>query len=230
MAKEPKPKKVPYILLSQSQWPQVFEVMNDLVETVHRHLTNARIALAWHVSLKPDVDGKLILGKAKKASDLDRELAPYDFVIVLNSDFWNDTETNDAQRKALMDHELSHCEVARDEDGDEKTDEKGRTVYRMRKHDIEEFTGVVLRNGIYKGDLEAFYSVIVNARNVQRQRSLADNPDFVSAVGKLAPVKGKGIDSVTISSPGGPSITLTAEDGERIRSRGKALRQSEARH
>jgi hypothetical protein len=174
MSKEPKSKKVPYVLLSVEQWPAVFELMNELIGHVHSHLTSARIALAWHVALKADVDGKLVLGKAKKASDLDRELAPYDFVIILNSDFWNAPETNDAQRKALMDHELSHCEVARDENGDDKVDEKGRTVYRMRKHDIEEFTGVVLRNGIYKGDLEAFYAVIVNARNVQRQGSLLD--------------------------------------------------------
>jgi len=224
--KEPKAKKVPYVLLSPEQWPAVFEVMNELIARHHRHLTNARIALAWHMSLKADVDGKLVLGKAKKASDLDREIAPYDFVIILNSDFWNEVNTNDAQRKALMDHELSHCEVALDEDGDPKEDEKGRTVWRIRKHDIEEFTGVVQRNGIYKGDLEAFYSVIVNARNVQRQRSLTEDPDFVTAAGNIVP---PGIGSVTIQH-GGKSMTLTEKDGERLRARGNALRQAEARH
>lgn len=39
------------------------------------------------------------------------------------------------------------------------------------------------------------------------------------ALAGLAPRPGSGIDSVTISSPGGQSVTLTAEDGARLRGR-----------
>jgi hypothetical protein len=150
------PKRVNYELIARATEPAMYELLNMLVENVHDHLTNARIALAWRKALKPDADGKLILGRAKKASDLDREIAPYDFVIILNKEFWTDARTKEEQRTALMDHELSHCEVELDDNGEPKVDEKDRICYRIRKHDIEEFRGVVERNGIYKRDLELF--------------------------------------------------------------------------
>jgi hypothetical protein len=47
-----------------------------IVDAHHEDLskTNARIALAWQLGLKPDVDGRLVLGRCRKATDLDREL------------------------------------------------------------------------------------------------------------------------------------------------------------
>ena len=39
-----------------------------------------------------------------------------------------------------------HAAIAHDETGEPKLDERGRTVYRVRRHDIEEFTDVVARN------------------------------------------------------------------------------------
>lgn len=156
-----KPKKISYQLIPPDAMPDMYALVNDLISKVHDHLTNARIVLAWNLSWGADVDGKVILGKAKKCSDLDRELAEFDFVIMINRDFWD--EANVAQRRALMDHELSHCAVTMDGD-DPKVDEKGRTVWRMRKHDIEEFSGVVLRNGIYKQDLEVFYAALKNGK------------------------------------------------------------------
>jgi hypothetical protein len=124
-----------------------------------------RIALAWATSWKPDVDGRLVLGKCKKASDLDRELAPFDFVILLNRDFWLNPRVTDRQRDALLDHELMHAAIAYDEHGDPKIDARGRTVYRIRKHDIEEFRDVVARHGCYKADLEDFARAIARAES-----------------------------------------------------------------
>lgn len=173
MSQPKKPKRVNYELIKPASQPEMHQMLNDLVERAHDHLTNARIALAWHKALKADVDGRLVLGKAKKASDLDRELMPYDFVIILNREFWMDPETKDVQRTALLDHELSHCEVTRDDDGEPKLDENDRVVYRMRKHDVEEFSGVVARNGIWKRDLEAFAKTLASKRS---QPSLFDQP------------------------------------------------------
>lgn len=150
------PKRVNYELIARATEPTMYELLHTLINAVHDHLHDARIALAWHKALKPDVDGKLILGRAKKASDLDRELAPYDFVIIVNKNFWTDTRTREEQKTALMDHELSHCEIERDANDEPKRNEKDRICYRMRKHDLEEFRGVVERNGIYKRDLELF--------------------------------------------------------------------------
>src|SRR3990167_482024 len=131
----------------------MYQLLNDLIVAHHDDIRDARIALAWCLSWKPDVDGRLILGKCKKASDLDRELAAYDFIILLNREFWQSTAVGSDERKALLDHELTHATVTLDKNGEPKNDERGRVVYRMRKHDLEEFACIVDRYGCYKHDL-----------------------------------------------------------------------------
>jgi hypothetical protein len=55
---------------------------------------------------------------------------------------------------ALVDHELSHCAQAEDRWGAPKfNDRTGRPVYAIRGHDVEEFTGVVRRWGVIRGDV-----------------------------------------------------------------------------
>jgi hypothetical protein len=152
MARPRKPKAINYELISPDEF--IYRDLLSLVKRHHSHLNDARIGMAWRRALKPDPDGRLVLGKCKKASDLDRELAAFDFVILLNQEAWNDLDHS--QREALLDHELCHAQVARTKDGDPKMDEKGRIVYRLRKHDIEEFSEVVERHGLYKADLAAF--------------------------------------------------------------------------
>lgn len=155
-----KAKAVNYVLIppeSEIGRP-MYERLYRLVDDHHADLsrTEARIALAWQLGLKPDVDGRLVLGRCRKATDLDRELAPYDFVILLNRDFWQHPKVTDVQRDALLDHELMHASVSFDEDGDYKRDNRGRCVFRIRKHDLEEFRDVVARHGLYKDDLIDF--------------------------------------------------------------------------
>ena len=49
-----------------------------------------------------------------------------------------------------------------DTNGEPKQDEQGRTVYRIRRHDIEEFQDVVARHGLYTGKLEEFAAAAIN--------------------------------------------------------------------
>jgi len=142
----------------------IYKTMSRLIEKFHEELTNAKIALAWNKGWKANVDGQKTLGKTKKASDLDRELAAFDFVIILNQEFWEDPKTKDEQRDALLDHELCHCAVREDKDGEPMRDERGRTVYRLRKHDVEEFSEVVRRHGIWKRDIEHFASSLKSGK------------------------------------------------------------------
>lgn len=160
MAQRSRAKKVAYELIPRQSdlGRPMYALLDDLVEQHHEdlHRTDARIVLAWHKGLRPDVDGRLVLGKCKKATDLDRELSPFDFVILLNKEWWQDRRTTTAQQKALLDHEISHAALAYDEHGEPKRDERDRYVYRTRRHDLEEFSDVVARHGIYKRDIEAF--------------------------------------------------------------------------
>lgn len=160
--KEGKPKRVTYELITRESpiGPGLYGLLHELVAAYHEDLRDARIALAWCTSWKPDVDGKVILGKCKKASDLDRELAAFDFIILLRRAFWLDLRVTDAQRAALLDHELCHAALKYDERGEPVLDERGRPVYRIRKHDLEEFSDIVTRHGLWTVDLERFAAAL----------------------------------------------------------------------
>lgn len=138
----------------------VYEIVESLVEKHHTHLADAAIAIAWRFGWKANADGRVTLGQVKKGSDLDRELHGFDFVILLNHEAVNGGTLKQPQLKALIDHELCHCQVSRDQNGGVKTDENGRTVYRIRKHDIEEFQEIVARHGLWKDELEAFVAAV----------------------------------------------------------------------
>lgn len=81
---------------------------------------------------------------------------------VLNKEFWD--QFDDEKRLALMDHELCHAAAALDSEYAQKYDERGRRVWRVRKHDIEEFRDVVKRHGCYKSDLEEFAKALRDAK------------------------------------------------------------------
>lgn len=149
----------------------VYTLMDEIIAAHHPHLEMAKIVLAWHKGWNEDADGRIKLGTCKKVGDIDRDLHGYDFIITLNEPFWD--AASDQQQRALMDHELTHAQVQLDENGVEKEDEKGRTVYRIRGHDVEEFTEVVKRHGIWKNDLQAF------AKELKQK---ADNPLYADGM------------------------------------------------
>lgn len=162
-AKAPKVKRVSYELVPDTlaePGRSMHTMLRDLVRAHHPDLKDARIGLAFCSSWKADEDGRLTLGKCKKASDLDREFAPYDFVILLNQTWWLDIDVEPVHRLALLDHELTHASVKVDARQEPIVDERGRIVYRTRKHDLEEFVSVVNRHGIWRRDIEHFYAAL----------------------------------------------------------------------
>lgn len=54
---------------------------------------------------------------------------------------------DDASFCALVEHELYHCGVKRDRDGNAKFKQDGTPAFAIRGHDVEEFVGVVARYG-----------------------------------------------------------------------------------
>lgn len=126
-----------------------YEMMAEIIKRHHPHLEKARIAMAWAKSWKANADSQIVLGKCKKGAELERQMHGFDFVIILNQFMWKKwTELPNqaiAQKvkRALIDHELCHAEVARDGDDNVKKDEHGRIVYRIRKHDLEEFKCII---------------------------------------------------------------------------------------
>jgi hypothetical protein len=148
---------------------RMYALLRDLILRHHEDLKDARIALAWNTSWQPDVDGRCVLGKLQKVSDLDRELldGAFDFVIILRQEFWQDPRVTEVQRRALLDHELCHAAVKVDTDLEPVIDECNRVVYRTRKHDLEEFACIAERYGLWKRDLEIFDQAVTRAKERQ---------------------------------------------------------------
>ena len=186
LKKPPKPKEVNFELIPPkyseprgnppSDEPEPYRILREVRNKDHRDIRDAKIALAWRKNLKPNVDGHLMLGKCVKASDLQKELAEWDFVILLNREVWTDPEFTAAKKKALIDHELCHAAPAMTPDFENKYDARGRQLFRTRGHDIEEFFAVVQRHGYYKRDLEKFAEALLKKRGTPLFEDLPDTP------------------------------------------------------
>jgi hypothetical protein len=79
--------------------------------------------------------GRDTWAKVFKASDRDRILHEYDYVLVVNEGVW--TALDETTREALIDHELSHVDM----------DENGQ--WKLFGHDLEDFVAVVRRRGAW---------------------------------------------------------------------------------
>lgn len=156
-AKQPPAPKYRLIGEDTKDGKEIRSLVKACIGTVaqHKELKPARIAIAWMIRVKPNKDGHVTLGKMKKASELDRELHGFDAVLILNEEHWRILQPE--QRLALVDHELCHLAPSLDPNTlDQREDAHGKKLWRIRKHDIEEFRGVVERHGLYKSDLSDF--------------------------------------------------------------------------
>jgi hypothetical protein len=165
--KSPKPKAIAFSLIppmDNGHEPEAYRIMREARAKWHPDLEGAKIALAWRKRLKADKDGRMLLGKLMKASDLQRELVNWDFVILLNKEVFQDTAFTAEKRLALIDHELCHATRSLDKFYAPANDEYGRSVWRTRKHDIEEFVCIIERHGCYKKDLEKFAEALLRNR------------------------------------------------------------------
>lgn len=139
--------------------PEVAEIARQLIARVTQHQPLVDVDITYlFIKDAPKSKGRNVLGRARKVSGLQAWLGHPDidppsafveptdfFVIEISHNTWRDLD--DSQRVALVDHELSHCAVDYD-------DETGEPVLKMRTHDVEEFIGVINRNGLWKEDVQ----------------------------------------------------------------------------
>lgn len=125
--------------------PQAEEVARRLIPQHHKHLANARIAYIFAKSL-PARNGKVPMANARKVPEAQRLLHGYDFVITINEDAW--MLLTQAQREALIDHELSHCGMKQD------------GSWTIWAHDVEEFAAVIKRHGLWHDGARVFAKAV----------------------------------------------------------------------
>lgn len=134
---------------------------SDLINEDHAHLRDANIGFLW-TNVDNSKKGRTVIGTAETGkpqgamgkwarSRAEMQVEEWfgsipDFIITLQAEWW--MIASDAQRCALVEHELYHCAQDVDAFGYPKFNKTtGRPSFTMRGHDVEEFVGVVRRYG-----------------------------------------------------------------------------------
>lgn len=157
---------------SASHWPapEAAEIGRSLLQH-HEHLMPIRVEYVFRDEAVKDGDGA-VWGRAHKLTGMKAMLATADaensngcdfFILEFAWDIWR--LLSPAQRLALVDHEMSHLGV-------EITD-AGNHKLVLRRHDVEEFVGVVSRHGLWRPIL----ADLVSAAGPTQLRMLADVAD-----------------------------------------------------
>src|ERR1035437_10843453 len=98
--REAKPKPVNYDLIPEAN--EAYKLLGEVRDKWHGDLYGAKIALAFRKRLKCDKDGILMLGRCVRVGDLQKEFAPFDFIIILNRDVWQDIGFDKKKKFALL--------------------------------------------------------------------------------------------------------------------------------
>ena len=126
------------------------EMAGKILGDYHSHLREANIKYLVRTG-KWEVRGRLIYGKASKASSQVKYLSGgYDFVVTINNDVWTANQ-DEKKRNALLDHVLCHC--ARGED-DKVT---GEPKWYINQPTVSDFPTIIARRGLWTEGLEKLF-------------------------------------------------------------------------
>ena len=143
----PKPphRKRVNVTLIEPEHPE-YKILKKVIKEERDDIKKVRIALAYHKGWRRDTDNVRKLGAVKKCSDLDKEFSEFDFRIELNAEAF--PHMADREKERLIFHELMHIQPSYDKNGEQVRDDKDRLVYRVRKHDREDFLAVYQKYGV----------------------------------------------------------------------------------
>lgn len=121
------------------------ELINKYPENLDENIAEAKIAYIFNLREKCSYYGKIQLpGNAWEF------LFDYTFVMIIHKEAWNTFDDN--QKQALVFHELSH--IAHKNDKDENV------LWRLCKHDIEEFLNVIKHFGAWSDNLRTLKEIL----------------------------------------------------------------------
>jgi len=133
--------------------PRTFEAADNvesiaqgLIPNYHAELATARILYVFSSDCWTK-NGRELWGKVQKFSGFNEWAIEKDFVVMVALEKWNDL--TEPQRTALVDHLLSGCTGEEDED-------TGEYKWKMRDPEVQEFTDVLFRHGVWHEGLRDF--------------------------------------------------------------------------
>lgn len=138
--------------------PEVKTIAEELIQKYHPSLRDFAPRIEYVFTDKtPKKGGKEVWGTMRKITNLAAFLAQDEFsqeqgindpffVMTITKPVWDILQHD--KRVALVDHELCHAVVEEKEDG------KNRLL--IVPHDLEEFTCIVKRHGLWREDVQEF--------------------------------------------------------------------------
>lgn len=138
------------------------KIAEEIIPEYHSSLDDQGMAIVYLFKKKAPKKGDTVnLGTASKRSTKDQVVANIiggfcHFVITIGWDQW--LLLDEDGRRALVDHELCHCEV--------DFDKKGNPVPKIRHHDIEEFDEIIERHGLWRRSIENTAKAMERARQM----------------------------------------------------------------
>jgi hypothetical protein len=153
--------------------PQPKAIGEILVDELHTHLANRRIGFLFREEIKSG--GQVKGALASKVSGKLHYYTELEFMVEVNWTIWR--ELRPAQRIALIDHELCHFGT---EDG-----ENGLKLL-LLPHDVEEFSAIVQRWGLWDRGLIAFNRAINHQMSLflDQPAALEDKHEAVAKPGE----------------------------------------------
>lgn len=165
--------------MSQAKYfeaPEVEEVAEGLIEKYHQHLIDYNVKIRYvFVDKTPTSKGKEVWGTCRKVSGLNAYLEGGSpdgdsfFVITISKEIWN--VLPDDKRLALVDHELCHAwaEVKQKEEDEENQEEQieseNPVKISIKPHDLEEFSCIVRRHGLWREDIQDFVEAALKSKS-----------------------------------------------------------------
>lgn len=151
-----KPKPVNWELITNHP---LYQMVQDLIDKYHGgkdSINGVNFVLMWRHNVKPDQDGYVYIADVTKSSDKMRELRPHDIVIGLNKIAWELLDQN--QQELIIDCQLERIAVCVDKEGNQKEDDKARTIYRLRRLETIDDNTMLRRHGMALSDVQQFVS------------------------------------------------------------------------
>ena len=147
--------------------PEVKDLAEKLVEKYHGHLTDFNVKLEYvFVDKTPKRNGKEVWATCRKISSINAFLAGGDdgsdpfFVIVVSEPVWDVLPPD--TRLALVDHELCHAWAEANQK--ENADEADAVKLSLKPHDVEEFSCIIRRHGLWREDVIDFVDAALKAK------------------------------------------------------------------
>jgi predicted metallopeptidase len=142
----------------------VINIAEELIDKIHCHLQGYNIGFLFRSEAAVS-KGRVVYAQVQLVPAKLKPLLDYDVIIWVSEEDWNRMPL--AHRKALIDHELCHIR-------------KGDNGLTLVGHDVEEFSDVIKRHGMWSADLRSISYDFRNASQIEME--LLDKKDGVVTV------------------------------------------------